>query len=96
MIENNENKEIVRTVITLGQSLGMDVVAEGVETKQQFEQLRDLGCESGQGYLFSRPVDTQAAEKLIADGLKWQAAITCLEELFDEEGSQQHVGAYLM
>jgi EAL domain-containing protein (putative c-di-GMP-specific phosphodiesterase class I) len=42
----------------------MDVTAEGVETPDQLAQLKALGCEFGQGYLFSRPVDQQAAERL--------------------------------
>ncbi len=47
---------IVRTVIHLGQSLGMSVTAEGVETADQRDCLRQLGCDTFQGYLFSRPV----------------------------------------
>jgi EAL domain-containing protein (putative c-di-GMP-specific phosphodiesterase class I) len=43
----------------------MDVVAEGVETVEQLEQLKALGCGFGQGYLFSRPLDSQAIEQQI-------------------------------
>ena len=50
-----ENTEIVRTIISLAKGLGLDVVAEGVETESQLFQLRDLGCQFGQGYFFSRP-----------------------------------------
>ncbi|HEX8144889.1 MAG TPA: EAL domain-containing protein [Pyrinomonadaceae bacterium] len=67
MIDNNENKEIVRTIVMLAQNLGMDVVAEGVETKAQLEELRRLQCENGQGYLFSKPMVMKAAEKIISD-----------------------------
>jgi len=67
MVDNNENIEIVRTILMLAQNLGMDVVAEGVETKEQLALLRKLGCENGQGYFFSRPVSVGGAEKLIAD-----------------------------
>ncbi len=67
MTDNNENLEIVRTIITLAQTLGMDVVAEGVETKEQLTMLRDLGCENGQGYFFSKPVDAKGAEKIILE-----------------------------
>ncbi|MGH9930368.1 MAG: putative bifunctional diguanylate cyclase/phosphodiesterase [Pyrinomonadaceae bacterium] len=65
MVENNENAEIVRTISGLAQNLGMDVVAEGVETLAQFEILRSLGCKYGQGYLFSKPLDAQSAEAFI-------------------------------
>ena len=67
MTENSENMEIVRTVVVLAQNLGMDVVAEGVETKEQLALLRKLGCENGQGYFFSKPVNSSGAEKIIAD-----------------------------
>jgi diguanylate cyclase (GGDEF)-like protein/PAS domain S-box-containing protein len=67
MVDNNENIEIVRTIVMLAQNLGMDVVAEGVETKEQLALLRKLGCENGQGYFFSRPVSVGGAEKIIAD-----------------------------
>ncbi len=66
-----ENLEIVRTILTLAHSLGMTVVAEGVETAEQLRQLKDLGCEYAQGYLFSRPVDGDAAAVLIKGGPRW-------------------------
>ncbi len=65
MSERGESFEIVRTIVTLAKNLGMDVVAEGVETEEQRMRLRELGCERGQGYLFSRPVDETAAWALL-------------------------------
>jgi EAL domain-containing protein (putative c-di-GMP-specific phosphodiesterase class I) len=67
MAENPENIEIVRTVILLAQVLGMDVIAEGVETKDQLKILRDLKCEYGQGYYFSRPATAPDVEKIIIE-----------------------------
>jgi EAL domain-containing protein (putative c-di-GMP-specific phosphodiesterase class I) len=67
MTDNAENGEIVRTIITLARSLEMNVVAEGVETQVQLEQLRMLDCDFGQGYLFSRPADIETASRLLAD-----------------------------
>ncbi|MFZ8996982.1 MAG: putative bifunctional diguanylate cyclase/phosphodiesterase [Ilumatobacteraceae bacterium] len=52
---DQEDSTIVEAVVRLGQSLGLDVVAEGVESPLQLSQLRDLGCARGQGYLFGRP-----------------------------------------
>lgn len=49
--------EIVQTIMTLAHNLGMDVVAEGIETAEQMLQLKRLQCEYGQGYFFSKPVD---------------------------------------
>ena len=57
--------EIVRSIIALGQSLSIDVTAEGIETDDQLVQLRALGCTSGQGYYFSHPTDAFAAGALI-------------------------------
>ena len=48
-----------------GETLGIEVVAEGIETKEQLEQLKQFGCKFGQGYLFSRPVAVSEAAKLI-------------------------------
>ncbi|HEX8128252.1 MAG TPA: EAL domain-containing protein [Pyrinomonadaceae bacterium] len=67
MSEDSENVEIVRTIVSLAQNLGMNVIAEGVETKEQLAALRKLGCENGQGYFFSKPVGAKAAENLICD-----------------------------
>jgi diguanylate cyclase (GGDEF)-like protein len=62
-----EHLEIVKTIVQLAWNLGMDVIAEGAETKQQTEQLRMLGCDFGQGYFFSKPVDSQTAERLVSE-----------------------------
>lgn len=72
MNSDAENFEIVRTVITLAHTLSMEVVAEGVETPEQSSQLRDLGCEYGQGYLFSRPLDEATASTFLADAHRWR------------------------
>jgi diguanylate cyclase (GGDEF)-like protein/PAS domain S-box-containing protein len=58
--------EIVRTIIMLARNMGMDIVAEGVETKEQLAYLKELKCEYGQGFLFSRPLDLDTACKLLA------------------------------
>ena len=59
------NVEIVKAIITLAHTLGMNIVAEGVETVQQLTQLKALNCEFAQGYIFSKPLDEQAAEALL-------------------------------
>ena len=68
MAEHLENVEIVRTIVMLAQNLGMDVVAEGVETKEQLALLRRLGCENGQGFLFSPPLRLEDVGGFIANG----------------------------
>jgi len=67
MGHGGENSEIVRTINTLALNLGMEVVAEGVETVEQLEQLKSMKCTLGQGYLFSRPLDANAANAFIQD-----------------------------
>jgi EAL domain-containing protein (putative c-di-GMP-specific phosphodiesterase class I) len=57
---------MVSAIVALAHTLGMDVVAEGVETAEQYAQLKALGCEYAQGCYFSKPVDTAAAGRLIA------------------------------
>jgi diguanylate cyclase (GGDEF)-like protein/PAS domain S-box-containing protein len=67
MTENEENLAIVRTIVALAQNLGMDVVAEGVETEDQLSLLRKLECENGQGYLFSTPLGSRQLNQFIAN-----------------------------
>lgn len=70
--EAAENIEIVRTIVSLADNMGMDVVAEGVETLSQLSQLRKLNCQYGQGYLFSRPVDAESLTSLLTKKPHWQ------------------------
>ena len=65
MSGNNDNSEIVRTIMSLASNLAMDVTAEGVETLEQVTKLRSLGCETGQGFFFSRPLTAEDAEALL-------------------------------
>ena len=68
---NTGNHRIVEIITMLGKTLGLTVVAEGIEHQIQTEILRDLGCQMGQGYLFSRPVPAKEARRLIALGDNW-------------------------
>jgi EAL domain-containing protein (putative c-di-GMP-specific phosphodiesterase class I) len=56
----------VSAAVELGHRLGLSVVAEGVETDEQLAQLRDLGCDGAQGYLFSRPMPEEGVCTLLA------------------------------
>ena len=66
MSRRRDSLEIVRTIVALGHNLGMGIVAEGVETAEQLRDLRALGCDYAQGFLFSPAVDPTAAEGLLA------------------------------
>ena len=56
MSENDENREIVRTIISLAQSLNLHVIAEGVELLSQLSEIGSMECEFAQGYYFSKPL----------------------------------------
>src|SRR5438132_16285 len=66
--------EIVNTILALANSLDMEVVAEGVETEEQLQQLRKMHCAYAQGYHLSRPVEAPQFETLIGTGRSWAAA----------------------
>ena len=65
MTEGEQPLQIVRTIVELARVLGMDVVAEGIETPEQDALLRQLGCRFGQGYLFSRPVPAEMITQML-------------------------------
>ena len=56
IVNDNNDRSIVRTIIAMANSLGFDVIAEGVETEAQKDLLISKGCHQFQGYLFGRPV----------------------------------------
>jgi diguanylate cyclase (GGDEF)-like protein len=64
--ENSQDAALLSALITLGRSLNLRVVAEGVETEQQVELLRNLQCEEMQGYRFSKPLQAEEAARLLA------------------------------
>jgi len=61
----NSKSQIVSTIITLARNMGLKVVAEGVETEEQLDHLKDLDCAYGQGFLFSYPITAEATEELM-------------------------------
>ena len=64
--DNERNQIILKSVITMADSLGMDVITEGVETEEQIEFLRDYGCDFIQGFYFSKPLPQEEFERLLA------------------------------
>jgi EAL domain-containing protein (putative c-di-GMP-specific phosphodiesterase class I) len=67
----SQDAEIVRTIAELARNLGIEVMAEGVETAEQLQQLRELQCAYGQGFYFSKPLGSEAARELIAEAPSW-------------------------
>ena len=70
MGSSDKSAAIVKTILMLGDNLGIEVVAEGIETERQYEDLISLGCRLGQGFYFSKPVDSAEAQKIISEGLE--------------------------
>ncbi len=74
--EDEKNQAIAQAIVTLAHSLGLYVIAEGLETTHQLAQLRKLTCEYGQGYIFNAPVDARRAERWLAAKLEGGGALT--------------------
>jgi len=72
---DDRSRAIVKTILMLGENLGMGVVAEGIETERQLELLLSLGCRHGQGFFFARPLEAKRAEKLLEPLLKRPIAL---------------------
>jgi len=68
--DNADSAAITRTIIFMAHSLGLSVIAEGVETPEQYAFLREHGCNQMQGYLFSPPVDAERFGQLLAEGCR--------------------------
>ena len=66
-----EDSAIVRAVITVAKSLGLSVTAEGIETADQLDQLRALGCDHGQGYFFAKPMTSDRVPALLVATSPW-------------------------
>jgi EAL domain-containing protein (putative c-di-GMP-specific phosphodiesterase class I) len=69
--EEASSWDIVKMIVALASGMGVGVVAEGVETIGQMQRLRDLGCDIGQGYLFARPLDEEAAGQILDSAPEW-------------------------
>lgn len=65
LTDGDQPLQIVRTIVELARVLGMDVVAEGIETREQYRLLRQMGCRYGQGFLFAKPMPPEAVSNLL-------------------------------
>jgi diguanylate cyclase (GGDEF)-like protein len=76
----SRNSAIIRAIVTLAESLGMDTTAEGVETHDDLALIRELGCSQIQGYIFGRPADAETARKLANRPRVEALGFQCLRE----------------
>lgn len=83
----SEDSEILETIVALTKNLRKEVIAEGIETEEQLKLLTDLGCDYGQGYLFSRPLPKYDMETLLYKKTNWLPA----PEEETEESSHQDI-----
>lgn len=69
MCDSPADAAIVRAILYLGRSIGLEVIAEGIETEEQLARLRKKGCEEGQGYLFGKPMGaSEFSRRFIVNG----------------------------
>ncbi len=68
---DGDDARIVRAIVMIGRNLGKQVIAEGVETADQLQLLRDVGCDFAQGYFFSKPVDGAVCQNLLRIARRW-------------------------
>lgn len=68
MLEDKDDLMIVHATIEMGHNLGLEIVAEGVETEETFWQLRDMGCNTVQGYFFSKPLNSHDLDEKFISG----------------------------
>jgi diguanylate cyclase len=67
MVQDTNDAAIVRAIVAVAKSLGLQIVAEGIESEEQLEALRRLDCECGQGFYLSPPVSAE-----VCRGILWQ------------------------
>jgi diguanylate cyclase (GGDEF)-like protein len=74
LADNPEGETLLRTLVKLGKALCMETVAEGIERQHELTLLREEQCDSGQGYLFARPLSSEAAEAFLVNWQRSDAA----------------------
>lgn len=65
MLSESKNESIVKTIIDMGNNLGLELIGEGIETQEQEEVLRNYGCQYGQGYFISRPLSAEKVDMFL-------------------------------
>jgi EAL domain-containing protein (putative c-di-GMP-specific phosphodiesterase class I) len=79
----SDSLDIVKAIVEMAHSLRLEVIAEGVETEEQLHQLRGLGCNYLQGFLFSKPVDAESVERLCLNDCEVGTLVTSADATRD-------------
>jgi EAL domain-containing protein (putative c-di-GMP-specific phosphodiesterase class I) len=83
LLNDDRARELVHTVMSIGRTINAVTVAEGIETEEQWQQLRAIGCEAGQGYLFARPQPATQIRQRLIDSRRAKAAATADRDVVD-------------
>jgi diguanylate cyclase (GGDEF)-like protein/PAS domain S-box-containing protein len=89
---NGDRAEIVKTILVLARELGVDSIAEGIETENQMIQLRELDCHYGQGFYIGKPMDAEKATEILGEKSGKQMAVGVFTPLEERELSAVEVG----
>ena len=79
LVEGKQSRELVRAIVAMGKALGLEVIAEGIETSEQLAVLREVGCDIGQGYLFDCAVPGARAAELLGHSFESLKPALCVE-----------------
>jgi EAL domain-containing protein (putative c-di-GMP-specific phosphodiesterase class I) len=81
MDKNGNQLKIIQAIVNLTHRLGVDVIAEGIETDDQLDQLKDLDCKFGQGYLIYKPLSKDEIKRLLSEVVTSNLYITTPTEI---------------
>ena len=92
--ENGENSEILQTIMSLAKNLRMRVIAEGIETEGQLMLLQNLGCDYGQGYLMSKPLQRDDMESMLFKKRAWIPFVVTNLETADDAPAEEKLHVF--
>jgi diguanylate cyclase (GGDEF)-like protein len=85
--------ELIRAIVTMARELGMEAIAEGIETGEQLDELKNLSCSFGQGFLLSKPLDKESAEKILELSCSFGQGFL-LSKPLDKESAEKILESY--
>jgi diguanylate cyclase (GGDEF)-like protein/PAS domain S-box-containing protein len=88
MNDSQETAGIIRTIVNLAHDLHLDIIAEGIETRDQMLKLQELGCQYGQGFYFGRPVSPEDVSEQLISKLKQGLVLTSLDDAHQSNGNK--------